>query len=78
MAVISQAAQYIIDQLIVTLEHLLKVTPATLCPVTHWQDYRVLPIPTDPFVHLSPLIFAIVRLREFLWDELRVQMSCYL
>jgi hypothetical protein len=76
--VISQAAQYIIDQLIVTPEHLLKVTPATLCPINHCQDYQVLPIHTDPFVHLSPLIFAIVRLRRFLWDELLVRMSCYL
>jgi hypothetical protein len=59
-------------------EHLLKVTPATLCPMTHCQDYRVLPIHTDPFVHLSPLIFAIVRLQGFLWDELHVRMFCYL
>jgi hypothetical protein len=76
--VISAAAQYIIDQLKVTPEHLLKVTPATLCPGNHFQDYQVLTIHTDPFVHLSPLIFAINQLRHFLWKDLCIRMSSYL
>jgi hypothetical protein len=76
--VINQAAQYIIDQLIATPEHLLKVTPETLCPPDALGDYRLLPIHTDPFVHLSPLIFSICRLRKFLWEVLQLRMSAYL
>jgi hypothetical protein len=76
--VIHQAAQYIIDQLIATPEHLVKVTPATLCPLDSILNYRLLPIHTDPFVHLLPLIFSIDRLRKFMWDELSVRMSFYL
>ena len=70
--VISRAADFIIQQLVVTPKHLLTVTVDTLCPMDEPKEYRILPIHTDPFVHLSPLIFSIERLRRLLWDDLSI------
>jgi hypothetical protein len=37
--VISNTAQYIIDQAVAMPEHLIKVTLATLCPPDHFFNY---------------------------------------
>jgi hypothetical protein len=76
--VISLAADFIIQQLLVTPKHLLTVTADTFCSDNEPKGYRVLPIHTDPFVHLSPLIYSICRLRRFLSDVVGIRMSSYL
>ena len=76
--VIGSAADYVVDRFQKTDEYLQTVTPHTLCPPDFGSPYREIPIHQDPFVHLSPVIFAIDRLRSFLLEELDVQMSEYL
>ena len=76
--VIGSAAEYIVDRYRKTEDYLRIVTSDTLCQDDHGSPYRVIPIHRDPFVHLSPVLYSVDRLRRFLLSELGVKMSVYL
>jgi hypothetical protein len=76
--VIGQEAEQIDSLFQATPKHLWKVTPQTLFPLEWPTSYRELPIHTDPFVHLLPLLFSIDRLRRYLWETLGIHLSEYL
>jgi hypothetical protein len=74
---IGKAADFIVQKYRATEPYLQTVTVDTLCLPDSVLPYRELPIHRDPFVHLSPVIHAIVRLRDLL-KHLGVRMSAYL
>jgi hypothetical protein len=76
--VIGRSADYILEKYDATEAYLREVTVDTLCPSDSISPFKRLPLHTDPFVHLSPVIFAITRLRDFLWSKLGLRMSAYL
>ncbi len=76
--IIGSAADYIVQKYNSTDDYLKTVTVDTLCPDDSILAYRELPIHRDPFVHLSPVLYAIVRLRKYLFEDLGIVMSEYL
>jgi hypothetical protein len=76
--VIGHAAEQIDALFQATPEYLRKVTSQTLCPIDWPTAYKELPIHTDPFVHLSPLLFSINRLWTYLLETLGIRLLAYL
>jgi hypothetical protein len=48
-------------------EHMKYVTPASLCPMDYPGRYRVVPVHFEPAVDLSPLLFHLFKIRDWLW-----------
>jgi hypothetical protein len=49
-------------------EHMKYVTPASLCPMDYPGRYQVVPVHFEPAVNLSPLLFHLFKIRDWLWS----------
>jgi hypothetical protein len=64
---ISLAARKLLGPFDQQPEHMKYVTPASLCPMDYPGRYRVVPVHFEPMVDLSPLLFHLFKIRDWLW-----------
>ena len=59
-------------------DHLKYVSRASLCPLDYPGKYRVTPIHFEQTVDISPLLFHLFKIRDWLWSSMSKKISKYL